>query len=244
MELATALYERGHLAEAEDIVENFCNEDPRAAFLLGCIRTRQGVVEEGVALIENASSAWEGEADSKDDFLMSIEKEWLEACAPDTPLTFQKLMVERILKLGSKSGENVEEKCQLITTVADKLFSQNNTEDAMALLDMALGTQFGQNGDLMLQSARVLIHLERYDEGLERLQEAVKLNPTAAVMWEEIGDMLFEGEDYDGAITAYENCCNALPDRRDIFRKIGDCYAASGRLEAAMAAYQTAIKKG
>ncbi len=243
MELAIALYGRGYLAEAENIVENLRNDDPRAAFLLGCIRTRQGVVEEGVALIENASSAEEGEADPKDDFLVSIEKEWLDTCAPDTPLTFQKLMVERILMLGAKTDENVEEKRQLITTVVDKLFSQNNAEDAMALLDKAMETQFELDWSFLLQSARYLFKLERYDEGLARLQEAVELNPAAAVMWEEIGDMLFEGEDYDGAITAYENCCSALPDRRDIFRKIGDCHAASGRLEAAMVAYETAIKK-
>ena len=240
---AVSLYESGNLAEAEIILEEFRGKEPRAAFLLGSVKVRQGRVAEGIALMEEASADGKIPSERKEEFFASVEKEWLDACAPDTPPAFRMLMLQRLLQLGTGYDDHRREKLRLVLAVADSLFAMNNTADAMALLDMALETQFGQNGDVMLQSARFLIKLERYDEGLARLEEAVRLDPAAAVLWEEIGDMLFVGKDYGGALTAYENCCNALPDRRDVFRKIGDCYTASGRLEAAMVAYQTAIKK-
>ena len=118
-----------------------------------------------------------------------MEKEWLDACAPDPPPAFRMLMLQRLLQLGTGYDDHRREKLRLVLAVADSLFAMNNTADAMALLDMALETQFGQNGDVMLQSARFLIKLERYDEGLARLEEAVRLDPAAAVLWEEIGDM-------------------------------------------------------
>ena len=50
-------------------------------------------------------------------------------------------------------------------------------------------------------------------------------------------------EQLDLAVAAYEKCLVALPDRWDVLKKMGDCYAAKGQMEAARAAYE-AVKNG
>ena len=81
-----------------------------------------------------------------------------------------------------KTGDHdyFQEKLQLLTSVADRLFTLKNTEDAIALLEKALETRFRENPSIMLLLARFLLRVERYDEGLSWLQAAVRLDPAAA----------------------------------------------------------------
>ena len=80
------------------------------------------------------------------------------------------------------------------------------------------------------------------DEGVSKLDEAVAMDPKTAVLWEEIGDALSTGNDYDGALNVYEKCMTALPDRPETLKKMGDCYASAGQSEAARMAYEQAEK--
>jgi tetratricopeptide (TPR) repeat protein len=115
--------------------------------------------------------------------------------------------------------------------------------DALAAVETALSMGDDPPADWLALSARLLIEAGRPDEGLSRLGEAVDLNAGTAVLWEEIGDALADGSDNDGALAAYEKCLAALPDRWGVLKKMGDCYAAKGQMEAAKAAYE-AVKDG
>jgi tetratricopeptide (TPR) repeat protein len=109
--------------------------------------------------------------------------------------------------------------------------------EGLEAVETALSRWHNKNPQWLALSARLLIEAGRPDEGMSRLEDAVALEPRTAVLWEEIGDALAAGKDYDGALAAYEKCLSALPGRLDTLKKIGDCYAAAGHPEAARMAY-------
>ncbi len=91
--------------------------------------------------------------------------------------------------------------------------------------------------------ARLLMETDRFDQGIEKLSQAVALDANQAVLWEELGDTFFEHHDFSSAAVAYENCFLALPEEVDVLRKFGDCYLKQGYKEAAKEAYQAVLKK-
>lgn len=99
-----------------------------------------------------------------------------------------------------------------------------------------------RDADLQTFLARLLIQSERFDEGFQWLRSAVGINPQSARLWEEIGDLLVEGDPAD-ALLAYENCLNMLPENVALLAKIGDCYAHMGSFPAARVAYQSLLQK-
>jgi len=90
---------------------------------------------------------------------------------------------------------------------------------------------------------RLLLDAGLYEEGLSVLQEAVSLDPTVAVIWEEIGESLAAAGNFADAALAYEKCFTALPDQKELLQKIGDCYLLSRKPEAALAAYDAFLEK-
>lgn len=91
--------------------------------------------------------------------------------------------------------------------------------------------------------ARNLLEAGRFDEGLAALQQAVKIDPQTAVLWEELGDTLMDAGDFRGAAQAFEQCFVALPDHVEPLRKIGDCYLQCNQYQAAAAAYEAVLQK-
>jgi hypothetical protein len=124
-----------------------------------------------------------------------------------------------------------------LITKANLLSVQGRPEEGLDVVETALSMCRNKNPQWLALSARLLIEAGRADEGISKLDEAVALDPQTAVLWEEIGDALAAGRDYDGALAAYEKCLSALPGRLDSMKKIGDCYAAAGHPEAARMAY-------
>jgi predicted negative regulator of RcsB-dependent stress response len=92
-------------------------------------------------------------------------------------------------------------------------------------------------------AARVFLETGRFDEGVRFLRHAVLLDGGAATLWEELGDLLMSLNNYEGAISAFEQYLMLFKDSAEGFKKLGDCYSALGRLEAAKTAYQVAVEK-
>lgn len=91
--------------------------------------------------------------------------------------------------------------------------------------------------------ARWLLEKGAFDDGINHLKEAVRLNPKNALLWIEIGDVLFESGDFQAALIAYENGFLALPAQGDGLRKMGDCYLKMKEPLAAIAAYEAVLKR-
>jgi Flp pilus assembly protein TadD len=97
--------------------------------------------------------------------------------------------------------------------------------------------------DWLALLTRLLLKAHQFDEAIAVLGRAVQLDGQNAAIWEEIGDILFAGRDYAGALLAYERCFLALPGRVDALRKMGDCYLAGRQTAAAIAAYEATLAR-
>jgi tetratricopeptide (TPR) repeat protein len=91
--------------------------------------------------------------------------------------------------------------------------------------------------DLHISVADVCFTLGDYASGITHLKKAVEYDRNYAQFWENMGDNLCRTGQLDAAITAYEQCFMALPERLELLKKIGDCYLALGQMEAAREAY-------
>ncbi|MDA8162348.1 MAG: DUF115 domain-containing protein [Desulfobacteraceae bacterium] len=87
-------------------------------------------------------------------------------------------------------------------------------------------------------AARLMLETSQFGKGIELLGKAVALDKNTATLWEELGDSLSSSGNHENAIVAYEQYRNAMPEKIDILRKIGDSYLALGQLEAAKNAYE------
>jgi hypothetical protein len=123
------------------------------------------------------------------------------------------------------------------------LKAESGLDSAIAYLKEMTVANPGAYADCEGLLARLLIEDKRFTEGLEQLQVAVELDPRAAALWEEIGDMLLASGDIPGAVLAYENCLRALTDNMEVMGKIGDCYLVDGKRQAAALAYQLVLDK-
>lgn len=92
-------------------------------------------------------------------------------------------------------------------------------------------------------AARVFLETGRFDEGIRCLKDAIVLDKNAATLWEELGDLLMSLNNYEDAISAFEQYLLVFNNSVEGLKKLGDCYTALGRLEAAKTAYQTALEK-
>lgn len=118
--------------------------------------------------------------------------------------------------------------------------AQGDQVSALECMEKAVQLDPGQPQWLALL-ARFLLEAGRFDEGLARLRTAVSLDRRTAGLWEELGDTLLEMNDLGGAISAFEQCYLALPDRLDVLRKMGDCLLQNNQPEAARVAYQAVL---
>lgn len=99
------------------------------------------------------------------------------------------------------------------------------------------------NASWQAGAARLLLEDGRFEEAFAHLDQAVRLDPSTALLWEEIGDVLLEAQDFSGAATAYQRCFLALPGHLQVLAKIGNIYLLDQKPEAAIAAYESFLQK-
>lgn len=128
------------------------------------------------------------------------------------------------------------------TVVARIIATKENEEKAIDYLQSVMGEVFN-NPYVLVYLAKLLFVCGRREEARGTLEKAVVLDSDTAGLWEDMGDVWFEEQDYPMAITAYEKCLTALPEKIDVLRKIGDGYKATGRFDAAIMAYTAVIEK-
>ncbi|MGQ9745327.1 MAG: 6-hydroxymethylpterin diphosphokinase MptE-like protein [Dissulfurimicrobium sp.] len=121
-------------------------------------------------------------------------------------------------------------------------YLKNDTENAVRGLERDISYCEGAAKRLSF-AARVFLETGKFDEGIRFLKNAVLLDRSTATLWEELGDLLMSLNNYEGAISAFEQYLMVFKDSAEGFKKLGDCYGALGRLEAAKTAYQVAVEK-
>ena len=128
------------------------------------------------------------------------------------------------------------------TRDSDLKITSDEMNDALKFMKRALDEN-SQNAKWIAFLSRLYLESGDNDNGIGQLVRAVKLDPKQAVLWEELGDVLFQNEDFPSAVIAYEHCFIALPEMIDVLRKIGDCYFKQNLFDAAKSAYDTVLKK-
>lgn len=116
------------------------------------------------------------------------------------------------------------------------LAAENNYSQAAAAFNNALCLT-PDDPALHISITDMYFAMEKYPQGIAHLDKAVSLDSAYVVYWEAIGDSLAEAAQHEEALTAYEKCFTTLPERVHLLKKIGDCYLATGQLEAAKEAY-------
>ena len=117
------------------------------------------------------------------------------------------------------------------------MVAENKYQDAEKSFGRALGFS-PDTVNLHIFLTDVLFAQNKFDQGIQHLQNAVKLDRSYATFWENIGDNLFQAGQADDAILAYEQCYLSLPEKHDLLFKIGNCYQSMGNLAAARETYQ------
>ena len=116
------------------------------------------------------------------------------------------------------------------------LAEENDYPLAIEAFNNALGLM-PDDPTLHINLTDMYFALEQYPQGIAHLGKAVSLDSAYVVYWEGIGDSLTETAQHEDAIAAYEKCFTILPERVHLLKKIGNCYMATGQLEAAKEAY-------
>lgn len=120
--------------------------------------------------------------------------------------------------------------------------AQGDYRQAVCLMEQAISSA-PADLERSIFVVRTLLKDGCFDEGLKRLGEAVSSNPKAAILWEEVGDMLFAAGDWAGAVLAFEHCFLALPERIESLLKMGHAYRNGNNRQGAMAAYEEVLRR-
>ena len=241
--MARCLLQHGLLAAASGVLKGMPDKMPEKRFLSAALRVQEGAVEEGIGIFKEAfPNRHDWETDIRP-FLVDVETAWLDECDRAPLFSFRKIIAERILSLEETTDENHERITKLLIEVTKFFFAREEEGVAIMLLEKAVNKRFRENALLTARLARFLVAAGRFDEGIQRLEAATRIDPDTAVLWEEIGDALASQQDVQTALVAYEKCSHALPSRWEVLRKIGDCYAAMGKPAAARLAYAAALEK-
>lgn len=114
-----------------------------------------------------------------------------------------------------------------------KLLIDGNQSEACYRLYKDGLNRFPKDPEFFLAIADTCFAANNFDEGIIYLKEAVSLDKNYATYWNNMGDNLQVKKDFYGAILAYKECYDALPENSILLKKIADCYAKLGNQKAA-----------
>ncbi len=115
--------------------------------------------------------------------------------------------------------------------------TEGKNQDAAACFQMALALT-PKRPELHIFLADSFFAENDFDTAIQHLIQAVELDRSYAVFWENIGDNLHNTGQFENALIAYEQCFIILPEKIELLKKIGDCYQKLDRGPAALTAYQ------
>ncbi|MGE3544473.1 MAG: DUF4388 domain-containing protein [Kofleriaceae bacterium] len=98
---------------------------------------------------------------------------------------------------------------QLLAQANDAI-QEGDFANALKLADSALGTKASVQGHLV--RAQALLRLERVDDALEAVDDAERLSPSSAAVWETRGSILWASARYEEARDAYDKFLQLDPD--------------------------------
>ncbi len=87
-----------------------------------------------------------------------------------------------------------------------------------------------------------LIHLERYDEAIEVLEDGIQKEPADAGLWNNLGLAYYVKGIYNVAVEKLEKAVRLKSDYAAAYKNLGIAYAQAGRIKDAISAFTKAFK--
>lgn len=126
------------------------------------------------------------------------------------------------------------------------LFFQKNYEEALPDLNRAIELRPMTDRapeDLYVMRAIALRNSRRFNEGMQSLFLAKRLNPQSLNVWLEIWNNYASRGDYHLAVAAAEEFARLAPDRLESYLALGGTYAKVGRYQDALLALEKAKRQ-
>jgi len=114
-------------------------------------------------------------------------------------------------------------------------------EDAAVLYDQILRADPAHSDALHL-SGVIQLQRGRHAEAVQRIQQAVALQPNSAVFHNNLGSAHLELGETTEAVKCFEQACQLDQGYGDAWYNLGNALRSQGRLDEAVAAYQQALK--
>ncbi len=153
----------------------------------------------------------------------------------ETAIDLVNLWDEKIEENKSIRQHLPKEQFSRLLYLKGKLFLENRDyPKALLCFEDALSL-FPENQELHFITIDTHFMASDYNGAVQAIERAVQIDRQFAAYFETIGDSLKEADQHEDAIVAYERCFTTLPERIDLLKKIGECYLATGQLEAAKA---------
>ena len=95
--------------------------------------------------------------------------------------------------------------------------------------------------ELWLRIGKIYGELEYTDQAKDAFFCAIELDENYFEAYQVLGEMLYNMEFYDEAISPLETASNAFPDDDDLQKKLAKCYHKTGKLESAIENYKQMV---
>ena len=124
--------------------------------------------------------------------------------------------------------------------ISENYMDEEDYETAITYLDIAKKSK--QSFEILNKRGNTLRHLKRYDEALEDLSAAIKLNPSKSEAFNNRANVYVELKKLDLALKDYEKCIALDPENPDGHGNLGAYYFTSKQYDKALIQYDKYIE--
>ncbi len=102
-------------------------------------------------------------------------------------------------------------------------------------------TELEDNKEIWLRIANIYTELEYTDQAKDAFNNAIAIDEEYFEAYQALGEMLYNMEFYDEAISPLETASNAFPEDDELHKKLAKCYHKTGKLESAIENYKQMV---
>ncbi len=123
----------------------------------------------------------------------------------------------------------------------DAIYKQaGRFDDSITILNQLV--EMKNEDSIWLRIGNRYADMEYFDEAIEALNTAIEMNPENNKAHYRLAMILFDEENYEGALPHMQILVDAFPEDEEVTRKLAICYNKTGRLDDAISQYQQVIQ--
>ena len=138
-------------------------------------------------------------------------------------------------------GHNQEHKLDFDKEQGVKCFEKKDYENAIGYFNAYLESRKDSDPEILFLLAMSYVNLEKYQEAIEYLKKAQKIDSANQDIVVEMAYCFFNLEDYAEATVYFKQAVDIAPDEGDYYYHLGSCYEKTEQIEEAKKMYKKAI---